>query len=297
MTSPKENCSICFETIEKDCLTTPCCHHFHKSCLDSWMSVQKSCPNCRTEINYFPKISFTICSICQLELGNICFTTSCFHKFHHNCLHRWLRKYSCRCPDCRKLICLEDETFSSKNENHEIEEENTPPPINWNLSVSNDDYEEEETRIPPSGIPRTESGGAKDKPILIEDSGTESEKDPFSWSSEEEEEVEDFMEQEASQNFIPNSPNYCPSSPHYTPSLSNYDPSSDTEENESSISEMTCKDFTKSIYKESKNIKKILKRKCKNFKKYPRTRSSLRHISKLYEVSKKMSEIIELLEY
>jgi len=41
-------CSICLEESALDVVLEPCCHTFHKSCLDSWKSG--TCPNCRRYI-------------------------------------------------------------------------------------------------------------------------------------------------------------------------------------------------------------------------------------------------------
>ena len=43
------NCSICLEEIDKDALTTPCAHTFHKNCIERWLETSDMCPLCRTE--------------------------------------------------------------------------------------------------------------------------------------------------------------------------------------------------------------------------------------------------------
>ena len=49
-----EDCSICHESIEiKGCaiLKLECQHNFHLSCIQKWLCVNSSCPNCRCDNN------------------------------------------------------------------------------------------------------------------------------------------------------------------------------------------------------------------------------------------------------
>jgi hypothetical protein len=48
----ESSCSICFESVKKNSLITPCCHFFHKGCLTRWLKTSKTCPNCRTELRF-----------------------------------------------------------------------------------------------------------------------------------------------------------------------------------------------------------------------------------------------------
>ena len=46
-------CSICLETVSKTNVEwLPCCHSFHKTCIDKWLEKKHSCPTCRK--NPFP---------------------------------------------------------------------------------------------------------------------------------------------------------------------------------------------------------------------------------------------------
>jgi len=190
---------------------------------------------------------------------------------------------------------LEDEGFEiSFSPFDEIEEENTPPPSTWHLPPLNEGEEEEEeiqqSYIPPSGIPRTESEGTENKPILIEDSGSESETNPFSQNSDLISE-EDHME-EQSENHVNDLSFDTEASRSKVPNQALHDENNVN----SSNSEMNYAQFTEKIYKESKKVKKLLKRKFKHSRKHPRSRPSLRSITKIYEISNKMSEIMEILK-
>ncbi|DBA05059.1 TPA: hypothetical protein N0F65_000747 [Lagenidium giganteum] len=46
-------CCICLNEYEplQDLRFLPCNHHFHKSCVDSWLVVSATCPTCRKSIN------------------------------------------------------------------------------------------------------------------------------------------------------------------------------------------------------------------------------------------------------
>lgn len=45
-------CSICLETIDKNCKKLNCGHHFHKKCIKKWganVNNGHKCPNCRKQ--------------------------------------------------------------------------------------------------------------------------------------------------------------------------------------------------------------------------------------------------------
>jgi hypothetical protein len=43
-----EDCSICMNTLESDCIQLPACsHHFHRRCLAPWFDSNNNCPLCR----------------------------------------------------------------------------------------------------------------------------------------------------------------------------------------------------------------------------------------------------------
>lgn len=51
----KENkvnlCSICLDSIpESNLHFLPCCHYFHKECIDTWLELKVTCPECRVPI-------------------------------------------------------------------------------------------------------------------------------------------------------------------------------------------------------------------------------------------------------
>jgi hypothetical protein len=51
-----ETCSICLESILPTTIsslqlkTLPCCHKFHRECINNWLSSSLTCPNCRSEV-------------------------------------------------------------------------------------------------------------------------------------------------------------------------------------------------------------------------------------------------------
>ena len=48
-----EDCSICLDsTIETEWTRTNCGHQFHKSCLLKWIETNRTCPNCRMNIDF-----------------------------------------------------------------------------------------------------------------------------------------------------------------------------------------------------------------------------------------------------
>lgn len=52
----EENCPICHEKLEsKDVHVTGCKHSFHKTCMDSWLELNNSCPMCRAPIKFGEK--------------------------------------------------------------------------------------------------------------------------------------------------------------------------------------------------------------------------------------------------
>jgi hypothetical protein len=48
-----ESCTICLDDFnEKDKVRTlPCKHEFHTKCIDPWLRINKTCPNCRQDVN------------------------------------------------------------------------------------------------------------------------------------------------------------------------------------------------------------------------------------------------------
>jgi len=49
--NPDRVCSICLNPeTPLDSELKPCGHNFHKSCITEWLSINKSCPNCRSSI-------------------------------------------------------------------------------------------------------------------------------------------------------------------------------------------------------------------------------------------------------
>jgi len=47
-----EVCSICIEEFqqEQDLRRLPCSHRFHQKCVDEWLKISTSCPNCKAEL-------------------------------------------------------------------------------------------------------------------------------------------------------------------------------------------------------------------------------------------------------
>ncbi|OMJ75206.1 hypothetical protein SteCoe_25719 [Stentor coeruleus] len=48
-----EDCAICKDIIEILALELPCDHKFHSDCIEKWFLSHSSCPNCRTNIDYY----------------------------------------------------------------------------------------------------------------------------------------------------------------------------------------------------------------------------------------------------
>lgn len=48
----ERSCSVCLSNFGKGetIRVLPCKHYFHASCVDQWLGVNASCPNCRTSI-------------------------------------------------------------------------------------------------------------------------------------------------------------------------------------------------------------------------------------------------------
>jgi hypothetical protein len=44
------DCSICFEELGDDVVTTECNHLFHRQCIRNWLREHSSCPLCRSVI-------------------------------------------------------------------------------------------------------------------------------------------------------------------------------------------------------------------------------------------------------
>jgi hypothetical protein len=45
-------CSICFHSINKNKMQTlPCFHDYHFNCIYKWVTINKSCPLCRSDTN------------------------------------------------------------------------------------------------------------------------------------------------------------------------------------------------------------------------------------------------------
>lgn len=48
----EETCSICIDEFkqEQDLRKLPCNHKFHLNCVDEWLKISNTCPNCKTEV-------------------------------------------------------------------------------------------------------------------------------------------------------------------------------------------------------------------------------------------------------
>ena len=45
-----EDCSICFEPMQKQVMQLYCTHQFHVKCIRKWFKTHATCPNCRTVV-------------------------------------------------------------------------------------------------------------------------------------------------------------------------------------------------------------------------------------------------------
>jgi hypothetical protein len=48
--SLREECSICYEENDKQCIVLKCKHVYHKECIDKWLQEHTTCPQCRHEL-------------------------------------------------------------------------------------------------------------------------------------------------------------------------------------------------------------------------------------------------------
>ena len=106
-------CSICLENLDsnKRSVTTTECHHaFDNDCLFEWLTHKPSCPLCCKRLSDRSAcgasqavVSETpMCAICQECLNEPVSITRCLHRFHSECLSRWVREKSAPfCPLCR----------------------------------------------------------------------------------------------------------------------------------------------------------------------------------------------------
>lgn len=46
----RTDCSICYEDLGKESMTTPCLHVFHSQCLLPWIELKDTCPECRARL-------------------------------------------------------------------------------------------------------------------------------------------------------------------------------------------------------------------------------------------------------
>ena len=106
-------CSICLENLDsnKRSVTTTECHHtFDNDCLFEWLTHKPSCPLCckrlsdrsACEASQAVVSETPMCAICQECLNEPVSITRCLHRFHSECLSRWVRdKSDPFCPLCR----------------------------------------------------------------------------------------------------------------------------------------------------------------------------------------------------
>ena len=40
-------CPVCLESLDDNALVLPCCHGFHRPCIERWLRVKAECPVCR----------------------------------------------------------------------------------------------------------------------------------------------------------------------------------------------------------------------------------------------------------
>jgi len=49
--STGKECSICYDVIYQDNMTTlPCAHVFHQPCIQQWLNQKQTCPVCRNHV-------------------------------------------------------------------------------------------------------------------------------------------------------------------------------------------------------------------------------------------------------
>ena len=48
--SLEEECSVCYEENNKECVVLRCKHIYHKDCIDKWLKEHTTCPQCRYDL-------------------------------------------------------------------------------------------------------------------------------------------------------------------------------------------------------------------------------------------------------
>ena len=111
-----QSCPICRDPYEIGQTVTqlPCGHIYCPDCIKEWLSRNRSCPMCRTEVINVPKKTWVLkqCGFRQLRRTE-CFSTSaaliilsqCSHAFHRPCLRRHLRIRMMEPVEVFRVVC------------------------------------------------------------------------------------------------------------------------------------------------------------------------------------------------
>ena len=88
-----QECIICFENIYKEHVPTFICYHmFHAKCINSWLSINNTCPICRTDLSVIHLSTIFNIATYSDVLQNMKIITKILKYIYNTSL----KKYTCR---------------------------------------------------------------------------------------------------------------------------------------------------------------------------------------------------------